>query len=74
MEEIVNAIMTLKESVDALVNFLKEKEDKAEQKLSDGMALIKNLIQLGQDAEEDEDADEEEYGIRVLDELKNYLG
>lgn len=71
MEDVINAIMALKESVDNLTNYFKERDirnqEYADTTIDKFGELLDHLHNLSEDFEEEEDENEDSQSIKVLD-------
>lgn len=71
MEDVVNAIMALKKSVDNLTNYFKERDirnqEYADTIIDEFGELLDQLHNLSEDFEEEEDENKDSQSIKVLD-------
>lgn len=71
MEDVVNAIMALKKSVDNLTNYFKEgdirNQEYADTTIDKFGELLDQLHNLSEDFEEEEDENKDSQSIKVLD-------
>lgn len=71
MEDVVNAIMALKKSVDNLTNYFKERDirnqEYADTTIDKFGELLDQLHNLSEDFEEEEDENKDSQSIKVLD-------